>query len=78
MNNLNLSANANVILRDQRKKAGITQVELAKRMGLNTSQQLWNIENAKNHLTLELAIKAANALNISIDVFLCKKVKQNI
>lgn len=78
MNELKLSSNAHNILREERKKAGITQVELANRMGLRTSQQIWNIENAKNRLTLELAINAANALNISINVFLCKKVKQNI
>lgn len=78
MNQLRLSPDAHNILRNERKKAGITQVELANRMGLRTSQQIWNIENARNRLTLELAISAANALNISINVFLCEKVKQNI
>jgi len=75
---LKLIPDAYKVLRIERKKAGMTQVTLAKRMGLKTSQQIWNIENAKNRLTLELAVKASDALNISIDVFLYQEVKQNI
>lgn len=75
MSNLKLVPNAYVVLKKERKKAGMTQVALAKKMGLKTSQQIWNLENEKNRLTLEIAIKAANALGLSLDVFLCQKVK---
>lgn len=75
MSNLKLAPNAYVVLKKERKKAGMTQVALAKKMGLKASQQIWNLENEKNRLTLEIAIKAANALGLSLDVFLCQKVK---
>lgn len=75
MSNFKLAPDAYEILRKERKNAGMTQVALAKKMGFKTSQQIWNLENEKNRLTLEIAIKAANALGLPLDIFLCQKVK---
>lgn len=65
------------ILRQERTKKGLTGTELGRRMGLKSPQHYWNIEHNKNHLTLEYAFAAANALGVSVDIF-CEKVKENI
>ena len=75
---MEVAKNANLILRNLRLSKGWTQVELAKRMGLKTSQHLANIEYGTNRLTLEIAFNAANALSVSVDVFLNEKVKQYV
>lgn len=70
--------NAGEILRYEREKVGLSQVSLAAKMGLKSSQHLWNIEHGTNSLTLEMIDKASKILSISPDVFLRNKVKQNI
>ncbi|MCY9806526.1 helix-turn-helix transcriptional regulator [Lentilactobacillus senioris] len=70
--------NAGEILRIEREKRGLSQVSLASKMGLKSSQHLWNIEHGANSLTLEMIDQASKALGISPDIFLRNKVKQNI
>lgn len=67
--------NAGETLRQLRLDKGLTQVNLSSKMGLSNSQHLWNIEHAKNSLTLEMADKAAKALDVKLEVFLSAKVK---
>lgn len=73
-----ISNNAGETLKQLRIKRGMSQVTLAKRMNLNSSQYVWNIENGKNSLTLEMLEPASKALDVSPNVFLSEKVKQNI
>lgn len=73
-----VSDNAGETLRKIRIDSGISQVALAKKIGLKSSQHLWNIEHETNPLTLEMVERVSKALNVSPKVFLCQKVKQNI
>lgn len=75
MLDLRLRSDAYKVLRKEREKAGMTQVQLARRMGIKTSQQIYNFETKRNKLTLEYANSAAKALSIPLNAFLCKKVK---
>ena len=52
-----------------RKQRSITQVELAKKIGI-TQQTLSQYERGKRHLTVEMVIKIAQALNTSPDKFI--------
>ncbi|XRJ97007.1 helix-turn-helix domain-containing protein [Latilactobacillus sakei] len=65
-------------LRKLRIDRGMSQVALATKLGLKSSQHLWNIEHETNPLTLEMVDKASRILNVSPNVFLREKVKQNI
>ena len=67
---------ANLVLRDIRKKKHLTLAELGHSMNLRSGQALANIEYGTNKLTLEKAFLAANALGVSVNVFLQAKVKQ--
>lgn len=67
---------ANLVLRDIRKKKHLTLAELGKSMNLRSGQALANIEYGTNKLTLEKAFLAADALGVSVNVFLQTKVKQ--
>ncbi|WP_338230683.1 helix-turn-helix transcriptional regulator [Lactiplantibacillus paraxiangfangensis] len=58
------------ILRKIRKDNGLTIVELAHLMNLGSSAALSNIEYGTNNFTLEKAFLAADALNVSVNVFL--------
>lgn len=73
-----VSDTAGQTLRNIRIDRGISQVALAGKLGLKSSQHLWNIEHETNPLTLEMVEKASNILNVSPNVFLYKKVKQNV
>ncbi|MCI2961052.1 helix-turn-helix domain-containing protein [Pediococcus pentosaceus] len=66
---------AGSLLRKYREERGISQVALAKKMNLHNSQHLWNIENEKNPLTIDRIELASEALGITPDIFLSKKVK---
>jgi y4mF family transcriptional regulator len=54
-------------VRDQRKKKGWSQTELAQRAGVS---RLWigNLEKGKPSLEIELVFKALRALGISINI----------
>ncbi|USS89984.1 helix-turn-helix domain-containing protein [Fructilactobacillus cliffordii] len=70
--------NSIALMRLERKKRGITEVEMSRRMGLNSAQHYWNIENGKNRLTLEYAALAAKALNVDPSFFICEIVKRKV
>lgn len=70
-----IADNAGDILKELRENRGISQVVLADRMGLNSSQHIWNIEHKRNNLTLSMIDPAATALGVNPDVFLRQKVK---
>ncbi|WP_258115506.1 helix-turn-helix domain-containing protein [Levilactobacillus yiduensis] len=72
-----VKSNALDLLRQRRNDLGLSGAEVARRMGLKTTQHYWNIENGKNRLTLEYAFSAADALDVPIEFF-CKKVKEKI
>lgn len=61
------AADLGALVRDKRKTSGITQGELAKRLG--TSQR-WvsELERGKPTIELEMALRALNALGISLGV----------
>ncbi|KAF0340619.1 helix-turn-helix domain-containing protein [Pediococcus acidilactici] len=69
---------AGLILKKYRKERGLSQTALAIKMNLHSPQHLWNIENEKNPLTIDRIELASKALGVSPNVFLYKKVKQNI
>ena len=58
-----------VRIRSARKKAGLTQEDLAARCGC-TSNHLSNVEVGKSKPSLELVIKLAMELGSSVDYFL--------
>lgn len=70
--------NAGLILKSEREKKGITQVDLSEKMGFKTGQQLSNIERGQQRLTLELALIASDALKIDASVFIYPEVKQYV
>lgn len=73
-----ISNEAGQKLRELRIERGMSQVALATKMGLKSSQHLWNIEHEVNPLTLEMIDKVSRILNVSPSVFLSEKVKQKI
>jgi len=58
---------------EYRKKAGLTQTELADRCGL-THQCISNIESSRSKLSISTFITIANALNVTADALLCNSV----
>lgn len=70
--------NAFKILRKERMKQRMTQRELAELMGFNSPQRLANIEYGHGKLSLENALLAAKALNVSSSFFISEKVKQYV
>lgn len=63
-------------IREKRKQAGLSQVELAKRCGV--SRQTVNaIENQKYDPTLALAFRLAQELQISVDALFIPSAKEN-
>ena len=70
--------NAFMLLREERLIQRLTQRELAKKMGFNSPQRLANIEYGHGNLTLENALIAAKALNVSSSLFISDKVKQYV
>lgn len=53
-------------LRKFREAANLTQTELAAKLKC-TPQAIWNLENGRNSLSVELAAALADALGVSID-----------
>ena len=56
-----------------RKRGKITQEVLAERAGISTPH-MSNIETGNSKLSLPMAVSLANALDVSVDEFLCDSV----
>ena len=61
-----VSKNAGHILRKLRIKKGMSQTQLAKELGLNNSQHLWNMEHGTNSLTFDVIDKASRVLKVEV------------
>lgn len=58
------------IIKTAREKAGLSQAALAKRVGYATNASISNLEAGKHTLTVEAAVKIANALGLPPAEFL--------
>lgn len=61
-------------IKRKREKMGMSQIELAARVGLST-QHISNVENDRSKIGLDKLVAIANALNCSIDELLCGSVR---
>lgn len=57
-------------IRQQRKKQGLSQEQLAERAGLSIPH-MSHIETANTKLSLPALVSVANALGVSVDTLLC-------
>ena len=63
-------------IRDYRKKSKLTQETLAEKVDVNKNF-IYMLENNQRTLSLQLAIKIANALNISLDELFADELSQS-
>lgn len=61
-------------IRRARKSLGLTQNELANRLGITTSY-LGHIELGKRKASMEIIINIANELRVSMDFLVCDSLK---
>jgi HTH-type transcriptional regulator / antitoxin HipB len=59
------AADLGALVRDRRKSAGLTQAELAKRLG-TSPRWLSELERGKPTAELEMALRALNALDVPL------------
>lgn len=59
-----------------REKKKLSQADLAARVQLST-QHISNVENAKSKIGLEKLVSIANALDSTVDEFLCGSVRKS-
>jgi transcriptional regulator with XRE-family HTH domain len=57
------------LLKEARTRAGISQLDLALKLGLTSSQYISNIERGLNGISRESAKKAAKILGVPFDDF---------
>lgn len=53
-------------IKQARKKAGLTQQELAKKMGYKSSTTICKIESGENSVTLDTIARLADVLNVTV------------
>lgn len=70
---MNLLDKLPLVMRKERKKAGLSQEKLGEIVGV-TQPYINYIERGIKHPSLELAIRIADALNISLDKLCGRKV----
>ena len=63
-------------IKTARKKRGLSQAELAERIGINTSY-LSDIENGKKNFGIEILMKLTEALGISADWLLRANIQES-
>lgn len=57
-------------LKHQREYCGLTQAELALKLGLKTDKTVWNYENGVREPKMETLILISKSLDVSIDYLL--------
>lgn len=65
------------LVRDARITLGLTQKDLAKIVGVSTSYFTY-IEAGDRNISLDLAIKLCDILNLSVDSFIKLQIESNI
>lgn len=65
-------------VRQRRKELGMTQDELAHKIGCSNRTSVWQIENEKNKPTLETMGKLAAALRVPIEYLIGKPSKDDL
>lgn len=66
MADLDMSEQINVFIRTKREEQGMTQSELARKIGVHR-QVMYRIETEKQSLPFDLAVKIANALELGVE-----------
>ncbi|EOI58883.1 helix-turn-helix transcriptional regulator [Enterococcus gilvus] len=70
---MEIANDAHLKMRSIRKEKGVTQAYIAKRLGFSSSQAYANIEYGNTNLKLDVAVRVADILNVSIYDFLSEK-----
>ncbi|NPV93468.1 MAG: helix-turn-helix transcriptional regulator [Firmicutes bacterium] len=61
-------------IREERKRAHLTQEQLAEKVGCNESY-IGQVERGEKNPSLEVVVRIANALNVTVDYLLASNVK---
>lgn len=67
---MNIYTETSIKIKEARLNAGITQRELAEKMGLNSPQSISMIERGNRNLSISLLYRIAKELNCEVNILL--------
>lgn len=65
-------------LKEVRTRRGITQIELAERLGLSSSQHISKIERGEKSCSIDLLVELSCSLHVTTDYLLKGEDKDNV